>query len=454
VKFKNKDKKEKNITNEALENLSKDEIEKIETIENKEKQVEKLHTKAIITLIIGITLIIIGAIFVLRIYEIYVTLSQSTLYQGLTTRDDDNDSLEEVQELMNEVANLYESSYVGEIENSKIDEYVLNSLTYAYGDKYATYRDISDSEDSDTLKNSKVCGVGILTIAEYDDVETDYDRYILDVYDDSPAEAAGLKIGDQIIKVNGKRLNTVKYDEDDAEYSISGEAGTTVTLTIIDGETGEERDVDIVRALTKTNSVRWQKVTDDIGYIEIRGFESNTDEQFEEAIDYFTEQGINKFIFDLRNNTGGVTESAVNMLNYLIDDGVLLYETDNDGNIVDTTMADSEHSLEFTSVTLINELTVSAAEFFTKCLSDYGLTTTIGKTSFGKGTICTTFPLSNGGSLTMSTGRYLTVSKEDIEGKGITPDIKLKLSKEKQKIYYKLTLEEDDIVQRAVQELE
>jgi carboxyl-terminal processing protease len=454
VRFNSKDKKVSNNTDEALENLNQEKIEKVKTIEDREKQIEKLHSRSLRILGVGIALIILGIFFVLRIYEIYLTLNGSTLYQGLLTRDDDNDSLEEVQELMNEVANLYESSYVDEIDSSKIDEYIINALIYAYGDKYANYYDIADTEDKDTLKDSKVCGVGILMKAEYDDVETEYDQYILDVYDDSPAEKAGLKIGDIITKVNGNRFDKVKYTENEADYNIKGEAGTTVTLTIIDGETGEEKDVDIERAVTKTYTVRYKKATDDVGYIRIRGFESNTDEQFKEAIDYFTKQGINKFIFDLRNNSGGLSESAVSMLNYLIGDGVLMYETDNDGNIIKTTKADSENSLEFTSVTLINESTISAAEFFTQCLLDYGLTTTIGKTSYGKGTVCTTFPLSNGGSLMMSTGRYLTVSKQDIEGKGIEPDIPLELSREKQKIYYKLTLEEDDIIQRAIQELE
>lgn len=130
-----------------------------------------------------------------------------------------------------------------------------------------------------------------------------------------------------------------------------------------------------------------------------------------------------------------------------------MYELDSKGNILETSMSDA-NCIDFESVTIINSSTASAAELFTKCLLDYDLTTTIGDTSFGKGTVCTTYPLSNGGSIMVSTGKYLTKSKEDIEKKGITPDIKIKLSDEKEEIRYKLALEEDDIITRALKELE
>ena len=141
------------------------------------------------------------------------------------------------------------------------------------------------------------------------------------------------------------------------------------------------------------------------------------------------------------------------MLDVLLPEGLIIKQYDKDGNIVEINNSD-ENCKEFTSVCLINTLTASASELFTQSLIDYNLTTTIGETSYGKGTICTTFNLSNGGSLTMSTGNYLTKSGKIIENVGITPDIEMRLDDDKQSISYKLTDDEDDLIQMAIKVLQ
>lgn len=424
-----------------------------ETLNQKEKRLEKMQYTSVIMLIIALTAFFIGLKYMDTIYKTYSLMNTSTIYDGILNRDNENDTLKETQKLMNEIENLYEYSYINEIERENIDEYVLNALVSAYGDRYAVYKDQADTVDSSTAQASQINGIGILSIAEYDKHSTKYDIYIMDVYDNSPAEEAGLKIGDMIHKVNGIQLDSSKCNFSEAISNIKGNKGTTVTLTIEDGDTGEIKDVEVERRITAVNTVRYQQISDDIGYIEIRAFESTTAGEFKDAIDYFNSIGINKFVFDMRDNTGGLKYSVINTLDILVGSGVLMYEVDSSGNIVETSMSD-ENKIDFESITIINSYTASAAELFTKCLSDYGLTTTIGETSFGKGTVCTTYPLSNGGSVMISTGKYLTKSMEDIEKIGITPDIEMKLSDDKLDEVYKLTIEEDDIIQRAVKELD
>ncbi len=423
-----------------------------ESLNQKEKRLQKMQYTAIIMLVIALTAFFVGLKYMDTIYKTYSLMKNSTVYDGILNRDKETDTLEETQKLMNEIENIYESSYVNDIERENIDEYVLNALVSAYGDRYAVYRDPADTVDSSTAQASQINGIGILSKAEYNEYSTEYDIYIIDVYDNSPAEEAGLKIGDIIQKVNGNELDSSKYNFNEAISDIKGNTGTQVTLTIKDGETGEIKDITVTRKKTGVNTVRYEVVDDNIGYIKIRAFESTTSTEFKEAINYFTKIGINKFVFDLRDNSGGLKYSVIDMLDMLIGDGVLMYELDSNGNIIETSMSDA-NCIDFESVTLINSYTASAAELFTKCLSDYELTTVIGEKSFGKGTVCTTYPLSNGGSVMISTGKYLTKSKEDIEKKGITPDIEMKLPNDKLDIAYKLAIKDDDIIQRAIREL-
>ena len=443
MKFKTKENKEEIV--ETLEQKEK-------RLEKKEKKLERVQWEAIIMTCISLTALCIGLKYSDTIYKTYSIMNNSTIYEGLKNRDSENDNLDDVKTIMDEIDNLYESSYVNEIDRENIDEYVLNALINAYGDRYAVYRDAADSVDASNEQASQISGIGILSRAEYNENNTKYNLYLVDVYDKSPAENAGLKVGDKIHKVNGVQLDSSKYNLDEAIQDIKGEENTQVTLTIEDGSTGDIRDVDITRKVTATNTVRYKQIDDEVGYILIRAFEKSTADEFKEAINYFNSIGINKFVFDMRNNTGGLKNSVLSILDMLVGEGVLIYEADSKGNITNTDMSDS-NCIKFESVTLINSYTASAAELFTKCLSDYDLTTTIGETSFGKGTICTTFPLSNGGSVMISTGKYLTVSKEDIEKKGIKPDIEMELSKDKLDINYKLPIEDDDIILRGLKEL-
>lgn len=434
----------------------KDSDAKKHDIDTREKRVTIMEYSAVIMLIIGIITVVIGARFLDTIYKTYNVITTSTVYNGILNRDKENDILQETQKLMNEVENLYESCYALDIERENIDEYVLNALISAYGDKYAVYRDPSETIQNYNLKSSHISGIGVLCTSEmYNDIDHDkYDIYLIDVYDGSPAQNAGLEIGDRITKVNGRELSLTKYTFSEANNDIRGDIGTTLELTFEDASDNfKEKIIMITRKNTSVNTIRYRKVADDVGYIVIRGFESDTDEQFLEAMNYFESQNINKIIFDLRNNGGGLADTCINMLDVLLPEGLIIKQYDKDGNIVEINNSD-ENCKEFTSVCLINTLTASASELFTQSLIDYNLTTTIGETSYGKGTICTTFNLSNGGSLTMSTGNYLTKSGKIIENVGITPDIEMRLDDDKQSISYKLTDDEDDLIQMAIKVLQ
>lgn len=454
MKYNKKDnnKKKRYTFRELLDDKPKDPNDIEQVLDARERKIKRNEIVALAMLVTGLIAGLLSLRILDHLYKTYTLMETSTLYEGLRNRDAENDTLSDVQQIMNEIENIYEASYVNEIKRDHIDEMVCNALVQAYGDKYAVYRNSEESEFTANSLDSKISGVGILTRVEQEDDEPEFAEYIIDVYENSPAEKAGIKKGWKIVKVNGKELDKNKYTYDEVIDDIRGEEGTTVKLTLMD-ENGKLIEKTVERKKTKTVTVRYEKVADDIGYIKIRNFEGDTSSEFKEAVEYFKSQGIDKFIFDMRDNSGGLKESVVDMLDYLLPEGLIIDELNSKGEVVDTTKSDKNH-VEFTSMTLINDGTASAAELFTKCLVDYDKTTTIGKKSFGKGTVCTSIPLTNGGSLMLSTGRYLTKSKEDIEGEGITPDIKLDLPKDKKEIDYKLPIDEDDIIQRAIKELQ
>ena len=418
------------------------------TLDEREKQVRRNEYIATSMLIIGLLTVCTGASFMDKIYKTYKLMSESTVYQGLNNRDNETDNLDDVQKIMKEIDNIYSTSYINEIERDSIDENVCNALVKAYGDRYAVYMNPKDTVANNNSIGSHIEGIGVLARAEVQDNIDDYDIYIIDVYDNSPAEKAGLKIGDRVIKINDKELSKSKYMFSEALNDIKGQAGTSVKLTCLD-KNDNIKEINIVRKNTVVNTVRYKKLTDDVGYIIIRQFESYTDNQFIDAIKDLNKQGVNKFIFDLRDNNGGLKDSVVNMLDHLLPSGVIIQELDKNNNIISTSMSD-KNCIQFESVTIINNSTASAAELFTQTLRDYNKTTVIGSTSFGKGTVCTTFNLSNGGSVRVSTSKYITSSGKDLEKVGIDPDIEIKLDEEKESTRYKLDLQEDDVVNYAI----
>lgn len=420
-----------------------------ESLEQKRVRVMKMQYSAVIMLIVAITAFVVGLVYMDRVYKTYSIMTSSTVYAGLLKRDESNDTLSDTQQLMDEIENLYETCYVGDIQRDNIDEFVLNALVKAYGDRYASYRNTTQAEQNNEKKDNKQYGIGALLTPEYTEGTTKYSLYVVDVYKDSPAEKAGIQIGDLITAINNEELDILDLNYNKALDELNGDLGTTVNLKV--NSSGVITNKDVERDLVNVSTVRYKELTPEIGYIRIRDFQSHTDEEFKEALDYFTNKGIQKFVFDLTNNSGGIEDTVINMLDDLLQSGLIVEEYDSSGNLLKSVEANPETGFTFNSVTLINSNTASAAELFAKCLRDNYTTSIVGTRSYGKSTVCTTFTLSNGGQVTLSTGKYLTASKHDIEGKGIEPDYEVKLDREKQDIYYKLDDSENDLIQKALE---
>lgn len=362
---------------------------------------------------------------------------------------DEETELDKAYKLLKEIEQYYKTSYVGELDTEKLELNLANALVQSYGDKYGVYLTPELAEDDKNTMNNILYGIGVLVRAELNNGSSEL--YVVDSYDGSSALENGIVKGCRIVEIEGAKFDFTKETYADVVNKIKGDEGTYVNITFIDNK-NNIHECKVERRKINIKTVDY-KILNNIGYINIREFDANTDEEFEKALKYMKDNKIEKIIYDLRDNTGGLLESVVNMLDNLLPETTFLYIQDSNNNILQTFKSDKD-MYTFKSVCIINNNTASASELFVQTLKEQGITTVIGETSFGKGTVCNVIDLSNGGTLQISTFKYLTISKECIEGVGVKPDIEMKLPEEKEAIQYKLDISDDDIINNAIKILE
>ena len=252
---------------------------------------------------------------------------------------------------------------------------------------------------------------------------------IVQPFDGSPAETAGLRSGDVILEVDGESIAGWSLQE--TVNRIRGPRGTVVVLRVR-RTGGAEEDIAITRDRIIVPSVRSAQISDrdgepvlDIGYIRIQQFTPRTVEEVRELLDAAETSGIAKLIIDLRNNPGGLVSATVDTTGLFMDQGVVMRQVNRSGG--ERTYEDSAGGagLDFEIAILINEGSASGSEVMAAALRDHGRAVLIGQTTIGKGTVNIERPLSDGSVLYVSIARWLSPDREVIEGVGVAPDIEV-----------------------------
>lgn len=375
--------------------------------------------------------IVIAAVF-LACFATYMYLT--SLMPSLVAKENFYDRISEISKTI-------EQRYVGEYnENLAMDSLLTGYVTGI--DKYSTYLDADSYAEYMAQLDGKYSGIGITV--KYNS-QTSVLK-VIEVNSNSPADSAGIKIGDVIVKISDKSVSDLSYDE--AVSLLKGETGTVIDLVVLRDEKEIEKSVTISQYIT--SSVKSKILYNNIGYLSISEFTNTTFDDFKSAMKKLAEDGANKYIFDMRNNVGGNLTAVVNILDYILPEGKLVSLKNKTG---DETVYESDASkLENEFVVLINGSTYSGGELFAAAVRDFKAGKLIGETTYGKGYAQEFIPLSVG-ALYLSTKLYYPPNGENYEGIGVSPDVVVALDDQLEQRFYELKTEEDTQLVAALNQL-
>jgi len=314
-----------------------------------------------------------------------------------------------------------------EINEQDLEEGAVQGYVAGLGDKYTEYVPQKDMQEYTENITGSFVGIGIYMIA---DEKTD--RVI--VYypiPGSPAEKAGIKSGDKILKVNN-----IEYTADDfdsiADY-IKGEEGSKVNI-VVERES-KKLGFEIPREKINTNPITIKKLKNEIGYLNMPSFDDETSKDFKEKVEELQKQGGKSLIIDLRNNGGGIVDEATKIADYILDKGDTIISTVDNTGEKEVTFSKNKPIFNIPIVVLVNENTASASEILSAALKDYKKATIVGTKTYGKGVIQTFFTLSDGSGLKITTAEYYTPKGNTIHDVGVTPNEIVELPKDVDNIY-------------------
>ncbi len=325
----------------------------------------------------------------------------------------DDETVEKLDELYQYMSIYYYEDYTEE----QLDEALYKGLLEGLNDPYSVYYTAEEYEEMMVDTTGTYYGIGAGVSQDLRTMEVT----ITKVYRGTPAEEAGLKNGDMILYVEDIAATSVEVSE--LVQHIRGEEGTTVHITIYRPSTGETLEFDVERRYVELPSIEGEMLDNGIAYIQITEFQTNTDEQFEAMVEDLQEQGAKGLIIDVRANPGGLLSSVVNLTDYILPEGLIVYVEDSFGNRDDYNSGSSYVDLPI--VVLIDENSASASEIFAGALKDYEYATLVGKTTYGKGIVQNIFPLPDGDAVKITTAKYFTPNGNYIHEIGIEPDVEV-----------------------------
>lgn len=383
--------------------------------------------------------------FMITSLSLYTYFTKNPAYT-LITGENVSTETSSLDSYLSKIKSVIEKNYLwkDKIDDQKLKDGAIEGYVNGLGDKYTEYIPASEMKEFTENINGSFVGIGIYMIADEDSGRV----IVYYPIPESPAEKAGIKPGDAIISVNG-----VEYTSDDfnkiADY-IKGEVGTKVKLVI--ERDGEKLDFEITRQKIEVNPISSKILKENIGYINLPSFDSDSSKRLKEKIDDLVSKGAKSLILDLRNNGGGIVDEATNIADYFLDKGKTIMTTKDNKGKEEIEKTKTKIVYEMPLVILTNENTASASEILTAALKDNERAKVIGIKTYGKGVIQAVLNLSDGSGIKITTAEYFTPNGTEINKKGITPDIEVKLSDTVKNIY---AVKENDDTQlnKAIEEL-
>lgn len=351
-----------------------------------------------------------------------------------------------------ETVNTYlENNYLYDnVDYKKANDNAVKAYVESLEEPYTHYYTEDEFETYMSRVEESYVGIGVIISAD-----TENDKIVVvSPLKDSPAYKAGIKPGDFITEVDGTRFDASGMDACVAAIK-NGKEGDRVKITI--ERDGDIKAYDIERAEIVERSVQYEMLDDNIGYISISGFNTNSEgsdestyTEFTEAVESLEEDGMKKLIIDVRDNPGGVLSVVCNIADYILPEGIITYTETRTG--IRQEYKSDKQEIDIPMAVLINGSSASASEILAGALKDYKRAEIIGQTSFGKGIVQKVFPFSDGSGMSMTISKYYTPNGISIHEKGIEPDIEVELPEKYKDSYISdIPRKEDTQLNKAIE---
>lgn len=372
---------------------------------------------------------IVGAVVltILALFVYSMITGQSFSVAAINKDVLDNDTISKV----NELTSYIDKYYYEDVDDEELQDSLLHGLVEGLGDKYSVYYDDEEYKQLQISTSGTFSGIGAGLKQNSETKKVSISK----VYDDTPAQEAGLLVDDVLVTVDGTDISGKELN--DIVNLIRGEEGTTVTLEIYRESEDTTFSVDVTRRTVEIPSVEGEMLDNGIAYIQISEFQTHTAEQFEEILENLKSQEMNGLIIDVRANPGGlvsvVTEIAQSILpTETVGDtpaGTIVYTKDKSGDIK-TYGEDDGQQVDCPIVLLVDSNSASASEILAGAIKDYSQdgfidATLVGTTTYGKGIVQTIFNLSDDDAVKITTASYYTPNGNNIHGTGIEPNVEL-----------------------------
>lgn len=338
--------------------------------------------------------------------------------------------------------NFINKYYLYDIDEEKMQEAAIKGYFKGLEDKYSEYISKADMEDYMADTTGTYVGIGVYIA---NNTETNQIIVLMPIAG-SPAEEAGIKSGDVILKIEGKEYKGEDLSE--ATRVLKAEEGTKVKIEILREE--ETIEIEVERREIKVNHIETEVLESNIGYIQISSFDEGTYNEFTNKYYELSNQNIKSLIIDLRNNGGGIVDEATDIADLFTDKDSTLLITTSKNEDEEITKAKKEKQINIPIVILVNNNTASASEILAAAIKENNENVSIvGTTTYGKGVIQTIFTLMDGSGIKLTTNEYFTPNHNKINKVGITPDYEVEFPKDQS--IYSVEHKDDTQLQKAIE---
>lgn len=320
-----------------------------------------------------------------------------------------------------EIEKIIDDNYIGDADYNELYNAAAAAMVKNIGDKWSYFMNAEEYEAYKLSSSNEYSGIGVSV-----KVNSSGEFEVFSVEESSPAANAGIAVGDIITAIDGEDVSDKTIE--DVSLLIRSKVNKDFPMTL--ESSGDTKTVTVACEIIYKNPVSSRLLDGNIGYINISNFEAGSSENTKKAIEQLLQTGATSFIFDVRNNPGGLLTELVDLLDYILPEGDLFISVDKSGK--ETVQTSDKVSLKNKMIVLVNGNSYSAAEFFAAALQEYNWATVVGEQTTGKARSQITLELSDGSAVHISTHKYLTPNRVDLaEAGGVTPDIAVAQDDEK-----------------------